>query len=225
MGTHLSFKKARWFAGLMALAALSGSAQAEPLCIGSKNAKSYWVYFHGIDDVGVGKDEKQSRATLKALSQSLPLAFGIARSQKACANDKTKLCWDHSSNEAIKTQIESSVQQLTKCQNNRAISGYIGFSNGAYLVSKFAQLCLNKAARYIAVGGGGSLTIDKKLSVSKANCGKLTLMIGKKDMSFANIKRLYQLLKASDKYPVDFVPFKGGHKLPLMPLKNIISID
>ena len=224
MGTHLSLKKACWFASLMALAVLSGSAQAEPLCIGSKNAKSYWVYFHGIDDVGVGRDEKQSRATLEALSQSLPLAFGIARSQKACANDKTKLCWDHSSNEAIKTQIESSVQQLTKCQNNRAISGYIGFSNGAYLVSKFAQLCLNKAARYIAVGGG-SLSIDKKLSFSKADCGKLTLMIGKKDLSFSKVEMLFKELKASDRYPVDFVPFVGGHKLPLMPLKDLISKD
>lgn len=223
MGTYPSLKKTCWLTCLILSISICGAVIAQPVCIGAKTAKSYWVYFHGIDDLSVGVDERKSRKILEALSKNLPVAFGVARSPNKCPHDSDKLCWDHSSKESIAAHVESSVKHLKDCQNSRPIAGYIGFSNGAYLISKYAQMCLKKTERFIAVGGGGQLVFDKKSPPKKLECGRLSLMIGRRDLSFKKVRSLFQLLNS--RYPAVFIPFEGGHMLPFKPLKNLLKGD
>lgn len=230
MGTHSPFVTSctRLISWFVALFLFETSLLAGPTCLGDDKADDYWIYFHGLDTPAVGAHERENRALLKKLAKKLNIRIGVARSQDTCK--KGQLCWLHTTSQWVEKSVDFAAKSLRSCQGQRNLKGFIGFSNGAYLVSKYFQLC-RKKMQVIAIGGGGILadTAAKK-SLGKAfdwsQCGNLLFLMGQKDISLGDVRKKvspFQNDSFADKY-VGFQTFAGGHELPKDFLENILRL-
>lgn len=227
MGSYKAPTKARFRLTLLTIGILAFQFPSQVLkasvCLGDESAEEYWIYFHGLDEKQIGQHERENREILSKLARELKIRVGVARSKEICKHGK--LCWQHHSPTEIIKSVDEVKGSLAACQGRRRLNGLIGFSNGAYLVSKYFQLC-HENLRVISVGGGGLLTskkIDQRADWSQ--CGEIFFLMGKKDISLSAVKSKTQTLQSKSALSsrVFWRDFKGGHELPVDLLRAIMS--
>ncbi len=205
------------FVPVLMLACFSSShAEAKALCLGDKVAKNQWIYLHGMDEPEISQQERDNRALMERLSRSMNARIFVPRGNTLCQG---KVCWRQNSAEEVKETFAEIRQAAKDCLNLDKPFGFVGFSNGGYVASKFSHYCLApKPAWILAIGSAGQFNGETNL----AECAPLSLLIGKRDMTREKAKRYFESLSKS-KLKVTYSDFQGGHELIQPVLENAIK--
>jgi predicted esterase len=201
-----------WGIGVIlgAWVAASPATAGSNACYGPKSAKHGVIYFHGLDQPGVGSQEKTNRRLLSTLAGQLKIRIAVPRANERCRQGL--LCWPHQSAKEINKTLEQVQTQVKTCLDKRPVKGFIGFSNGGYLINKAFQLCRSddKARAFLVIGAAGDLKRSpKKLS----QCGQLTLAIGRNDQIHRRVEQLAGRLKKRYQDHITFKTFPAAHVL------------
>lgn len=206
---------ARLFLAMFFLIALDPVEAAE-MCVGKKDAKMQWIYLHGMDDPSISAQERDNRALMEKMSQSMNARVFMARGNSVC---KGKVCWKQHSSQEVQETFDQIRANAKGCLDFAKPFGVIGFSNGGYLVSKISQYCLApKPAWILAIGSAGKVGKEANLEA----CAPLSLLIGKRDMTREKTKIYFDSLRKA-KLKVSLENFSGGHELIQSVLENAIT--
>ncbi len=190
-------------------------------CIGPKEASSFAVYFHGMDNPAPGSQELTNRKTLSLIAEKLNIRIAIPRAKEPCPNDKQLICWgwNFTDPKILNASLSESAKAQAVCFPKAKKVGFIGFSNGGFIANQILKDCKKSDfSWFISIGAAGSWNDSKEKDLSQ--CGHLKLMAGKQDtFNYENIKKLARWFN-SNKARVDLIVFDGGHEIPSKELEQ-----
>jgi len=182
--------------------------------------KGNLVFLHGMSNRFSLIQESSSFKTIGKIAKKLKVCAAAPRSALTCSGGK-KLCWNmYRKKEKVQRLLQAVTKASSHCLNPAKPVIYIGFSNGGYLVNKWAQWCLLKAPdALVSIGAAGSLPGG----VTKGgHCSTLHLMASRQEMVFEQARAYFQNFQQRIGNIV-FKTYRGGHRVPYMELKALLG--
>lgn len=218
---NLSFKIIHIFIfGSMFSLSICSDAMATDY-IGSKDAKNFVLYLHGMDSPGPSKQERTNREVLKKIAEKLDILFALPRSESKCSNNEKLLCWEQDTIEELQKTyavIKDSVDR--KIHENSF--GIIGFSNGGFFVSKLLQHGItNEPLWFLSIGSAGSWNSKNKIDLK--NRSPIVILIGRHDRWHYDYAHKYANYLKEAKANVHLMAFDGGHEMLAQPIIEAIK--
>lgn len=193
-------------------------------CIGSRTAKKFIVYLHGMDTESPNSLELKNRLVLEKLSKKINIRFALPRATGKCPTSPKQLCWTWAAKtsgdiSSVETAIKSAASQCFPKKDYTVL----GFSNGGVAVTAILRLCEKvdfKSAIVVGAAGGWFSTDPKTLE----GCGpKVISMLGSEDLANQKPVRDFVAHLVSLKASISLVEYKGSHSLMFEPLAVLLK--
>ena len=193
---------------------------AQAHVVGDEQSHKVVVYLHGMDLPSPSTQEIANRTKLDAIGKALSIKILLPRASEPCPQDHRQICWRQKTDKDVTTSLAGVLASL-KLDTTDQITGFIGFSNGGYLVNKWIQHCLLEKTQWVmSIGSAGSWGDDDK---SLSSCSPITLIIGRNDRyHYKHALAFYDHLRFLHANAT-LVVFDGGHELPERALQDEIS--
>lgn len=191
-------------------------------CAGNSSATHALIYLHGVDSPQPTPQESENRALLSRLAKSENIALALLRSTNFCSQAafKGKLCWPRGDDQSLSENLKQMLKDAAICHKSTAKIGMLGFSNGGYFLNRIVSRCLQTPVSWFAsIGSSGSIDGASKHATG---CGRLLLMIGRKDMTHHKARSFYQELRKIGR-SVEWQEFEGGHVIPEAPTRTALK--
>lgn len=196
--------------GLSLLLSTSGIF-AESVRIGDINSSRRWVYLGGLTSEFDGSQEQANRKVLDEIGKNIGISFIAVKPQTRCEDAQSQLCWPYQTPDAL---FKTEAQIRNEFRGER-ISGFIGFSNGAFFLNELVQ---HKQLRVpvIAIAGAGKISKGPKRN-------RHYLVISEKDLHYNSAKQLVEDAKATP-LKVAFISYNDGqHVIPKAELNRLLA--
>ncbi len=190
------------------------SACANPkttmISLGAPAAKSTWVYLCGLTQDFNSQEELEKRNLLDKLGKNLNISFLALYPPTRCPEYNNALCWPHETRE----KTFQTYRYIMNVLDGKKISGFIGFSNGGFLLNQLVQI-VELSLPCISIGASGYLHTRIP--------NTLYLLISKDDIQhYADAIKFYGMAENSP-LSIHLTEYAGGHTIPWKSLEKIIS--
>lgn len=178
------------------------------IILGDHTSHRVWVYLCGLTRQWDTSEEINNRRILTRIATRERIKILAIKPFSRCSMFDDKLCWPQNNHEEVK----DTYVKINNVISDYDISGFIGFSNGAFFLNSAVQK-VGLTKPIISIGGGGYVDSENDIGA------KIYLIIGKNDQYHYENTILFH--KEANKYKKDSVKLivhDGGHVIP----ENII---
>jgi|GEM_PF-1580493 len=195
----------------------------EVRCIGPESASHHAIFFHGIYESKGRTPEQTYGDVLRRVAKRENIRIAMPVSGFECVGKKGSFCWGTEDATVVQNLFSEAQSMSAQCFGGAVPKGLIGFSNGGYFVGRLMLRCLTDKQNWlIAMGSGGSM--DFRVRDDLSGCGKMHILIGRRDLSVRKAERFKQGLM-TQKANATFQTWNGGHDVPDQELAKIIRLE
>ncbi len=179
--------------------------------LGDEKSKDTWIYLCGLKEDLLSESAQDETCILNDIGKDLHIKIIAIDPPKRSKSFNNKFCWPHEN----KSELQQTYEYIASRVNKERISGYLGFSNGGFLLLALGQT-IPLDSPIITIGAGGTVSDPKTKN-------QIILLIGKYDSHHYNSAN--QFYKQSNDTPleVELIEYEGGHCIPKTLLYEVIK--